>query len=111
MTHLQRYSRYGDAFLRRIIALDETWAGSYEPLLKRQSNEWRHHGSPRKTVVNRTSTNVKVMVIVAYVCDGVILTHAVPQRHNVNAQYFRHFLESNLRPALQRRVHIFCKTL
>ena len=50
-----------------------------------------------------TPTNVKVMVIVAYNCDGVILTHAVPQRENVNAQYFRHFLENNLRPALRRR--------
>ena len=79
-THLQRYGRDGDAFLRCIIALDETWATSYEPLLKCQSNEWHHHGSPRKTVVRSTPTNVKVMVIVAYDCIGVILTHAVPQR-------------------------------
>ena len=102
-THLQRYGRDGDAFLRHIIALDEKWARSYEPLLKHQSNEWRQQGAPRKTVVLRTPTNVKVMVIVAYDCDGVILTHAVPQRQNVNAQYFRHFLENNLRPALRRK--------
>ena len=43
------------------------------------------------------------MVIVAYDCDGVILTHAVPQGQNVNAQYFRHFLKNNLRPALRRK--------
>ena len=54
-------------------------------------------------MVRRTPTNVKVMVIVAYDCDGVILTHAVPQGQNVNAQYFRHFLENNLRPALRRK--------
>ena len=102
-TPLQRYGRNADSSLRRIIVLDETRDRSYEPLLRRQSNEWRHHGSPRKTVERRTPTNVKVMVIVAYDCDGVILTHAVPQRQNVNAQYFRHFLEYNLRPALRRK--------
>ena len=78
-THLQRYGRDGDAFLWRIIVLDETWARSYETLLKHQSNEWHHHGSPCKTVVHRTPTNVKLMVIVAYDCDGVILTYAAPQ--------------------------------
>ena len=60
-------------------------------------------------MVSRTSTNAKVMVIVAYDCDGVILMHAIPQRHNVNAQYFRHFLENNLRPALRRKSPHFLK--
>jgi len=32
-----------------IITLDETWAKSYEPQMKRQSNEWRYYGSPRKS--------------------------------------------------------------
>jgi len=41
--HLERE---GEAFLRHIITLDETWAKSYEPQLKRQSNEWRHYRSP-----------------------------------------------------------------
>ena len=102
-THLQRYGRNGDAFLWCIIAPDETWARSYRPLLKCQSNEWHHHGSPRKTVVHCTPTNVKVMVIVAYDCNGFIVTHAIPQRQNVNVQYFHHFLENNLRPALRRK--------
>ena len=35
---LNRYQREGDDFLGRIVTLDETWARSYEPHLKRQSN-------------------------------------------------------------------------
>ena len=35
-----------------------------------------------------------------YCCFGIILTHAVPQRQNINVQYFCHFLENNPRPAL-----------
>ena len=36
-THLERYRRDGDAFLCRIIALDEAWARSYEPQLNPKS--------------------------------------------------------------------------
>ena len=61
--------------------------------------------------MRRTPTNVKVMVIVAYDCDGVILTHAVLQRQNVNAQCFCHFLENNLRPALRRKCPHFLQNL
>ena len=67
-----------------------------EPQLKRQSNNWCHYMSPRKTKIYHTSTNVKVMVIHVYDCDGVILTHTEPQRQIVDAQYFYNFLELNL---------------
>ena len=49
--HLERYKKEGDAFLHPIIALDEAWARAYESEMKRQSNVWRHYGSPRKTKV------------------------------------------------------------
>ena len=64
--HLQHCEREGEAFLQRIIAIDGTWAKSYELELKRQLNEWRHHGSPQKQTVRPTPTNVKVMLIFAY---------------------------------------------
>ncbi|KFM70806.1 Mariner Mos1 transposase, partial [Stegodyphus mimosarum] len=102
-THLERYEREGDAFLRRIITLDETWARLYQPELKRQSNEWRHHGSPRRSKFRQNPSNVKVMVILVYDCDGVILTHTVPPQQTVTAQYYCSFLEHNLRPALRKK--------
>ena len=100
--HFERYEREGEAFLRRIITLDETWAKSYEPQMKRQSNEWRHYGSPQKSKVRHNPRNVKVMVILVYDCDGVILTHTAPRQQTVNAQYYS-FLEHNLRPALRKK--------
>ena len=83
--HLERE---GEAFLHRIITLDETWAKSYKPQMKRQSNEWRHYGSPRKSKVRQNPSSVKVLVILVYDCDGVILTHTVPRQQTVNAQYY-----------------------
>ena len=101
--HLQRFEREGEAFLRRIISIDETWAKSYEPELKRQSDEWRHHGSPRKQTVRPTPTNVKVMLILAYDWDGVIVNHRVHRGQNVNAAYYSSFLQDHLQAALRRK--------
>jgi len=81
--HLERYKKKGDAFLHRIIALDEAWARAYEPAMKRQSNERRHYGSPRKTKVRQNPSSAKVMLIFAYDSAGIILTHAVPQHETV----------------------------
>ncbi|PNF37899.1 hypothetical protein B7P43_G06200, partial [Cryptotermes secundus] len=110
--HLERYEREREAFLRRIITLDETWTKSYEPQMKRQSNEWRHYGSPRKSKVRQNPSNMKVAVILVYDCDSVILTQTVPRQQTVSAQYYHSFLEQNLRPALRTlcRTHPrFCR--
>ena len=85
---LDRYQREGDDFHGRIVAMDETWARSYVPHLIRQSNEWKHPGSPRRRKVRPTQCAVKVMFIVTYDIDGVILHHALPPRQMVNAAYY-----------------------
>ncbi|PNF13955.1 hypothetical protein B7P43_G08670 [Cryptotermes secundus] len=87
----------------RIITLDETWAQSYEPHLKQQSNKWKHPGSPRPKKVCPTQSNVKAMFIVTYDTDGVILHHTVPQRQTVNSAYYCKFLHNYLRPVLRRK--------
>ena len=60
-----RVPREGDDFLGHIVAMDETWARSYEPNLKRQSNEWKQTGSPRPKKMRPTQSAVKVMFNVA----------------------------------------------
>mgnify|MGYP003623610265 CR=1 FL=1 len=70
--NLQRYEREGEPSLNRIITQDEIWVKSYEPQLKRLSNEWLRYGS-RRSKVRQISSNVKVMVILVYDCE-VILT-------------------------------------
>ena len=67
--------------------------------MKRQSKEWRHYGSPRKTQVWQNPSNATVMVIFAYDSTGIILTHAVPQHRTVTGQYYANFLEHHFRHA------------
>ena len=45
--HLEQYEREGEAFLRRIITTDETWAKACEPKLVTPI-KWRGSGSLRK---------------------------------------------------------------
>ena len=71
--------------------------------MKCQSNEWRHYGSPRKSKVHQNPSNVKIMVILVYDCDGVILTHTVPRQQTVSAQYYCSFLEHKMRSALRKK--------
>jgi predicted transcriptional regulator len=56
----------GQAFLRRIVAVDETWVRSFELELKWQSDEWRSPSSPRPKKFRRAQLNVKQMMIFAY---------------------------------------------
>jgi len=44
--NLDHYDKEGDAFLDRIITVDETWVHHYEPECKRQIMEWKHPQSP-----------------------------------------------------------------
>jgi hypothetical protein len=62
----QRFDVEGQAFLRRIVAVDETCVRSFEPELKSQSNEWRIPSSPRPKKFRRAQSNVKQMMILAY---------------------------------------------
>jgi Transposase. len=91
--HLEWYECKGEAFLRQIITIDETWSKAYEPQLKRQSNEWHHSESPQKVTVCPTGTNVKTMLIITYDWDGVILRHTFPQGHAVTAEHYYEFCE------------------
>ena len=81
---LDRYQRKGDAFLGRIVAMNETWTRSYEPNLKRQSNQLKCPGSLRPKKVCHTQCAVKVMFIVAYDIDSLSCSITFVQRSGEN---------------------------
>jgi hypothetical protein len=53
-THLQRWKNEGNAFLDRILTVDESWMHSFDPQLKQQNAEWRAPVSPRKKIAWRS---------------------------------------------------------
>lgn len=101
-----RWRREGESFLNQIITLDETWVRAYEPELKSQSAEWHHKDSPKKSrpqKFRQGPSPLKLMIIVAYDSAGVVLVHAVPRERTVNADYYRNFLQNNLRAAIRKK--------
>ena len=106
--HLERNQNEGQNLLNNIITIDETRARAYELELKRQSAEWRHEESPRRQKFRQKPSPVKLMIILAYDVQGVILYHFVPLVETVNAQYYAAYLQNHLcrvvrhkRPKLQ----------
>ena len=89
--------------LNNIITIVLTWIRAYEPELKRQSDEWRYEGSPRRQKFRQNQSSVKLMVILAYDVQGVILCHFVPHGETVNAQYFAPYLRNDLSRVVRRK--------
>ena len=106
---LERYQNEGENFLNNIITIDETWFRAYEPELRRQSAEWRHDGSPRRQKFPQNPSPAKLMVILAYVVQGVIFCHSVPYSETVNAQYYAAYLQNHLRHAVRRKTATIAK--
>ena len=73
--------------------MDETWMHSHTPELKRQSSEWQHTESLRPRRCRALQDPLKLMVIVCYDYDGIILEHTVPHDIRVNADNYSHYLE------------------
>ena len=59
------------------IHLERYQIRAYEPELKCQTAEWGHEGSPRRQKFCQNLFPVKLMVILAYDIQGVILCHMV----------------------------------
>jgi transposase len=92
----QRFNVEGQAFLYRIIAIDETWIRDFEPDLKSESNEWIRPNSPRPKKFRHAQSKIKQKMIFAYDHRGIIMTDRVPCGTSVTAAYYRDWLQ-NLR--------------
>ncbi|XKL65139.1 hypothetical protein PGB90_005225 [Kerria lacca] len=93
-TLLDRYTREGERFLRRIVAIDETWILDYEPESKQQSTKWRATTSSRPTKFRRQQTRVKQLVIL--VCNRVSVGTTVTR------ETYAQFLSKALRPRIRK---------
>ncbi|KAK3804254.1 hypothetical protein RRG08_040761 [Elysia crispata] len=73
------------------------------PLFKRQSAEWRDFDEPRPEKVRRKQGALKVMHMIFFDMNGVILRWPVPIGTTINAQYYKKVLQDKLRPAIRKK--------
>jgi hypothetical protein len=87
-THLQRWRNEGNAFLDHILMADESWMHSFDPQLKRQNAEWQAPMAPRKKIARHSQGALKVMHIMFFSQNGLVLDHPMPIGTTVNGPYY-----------------------
>jgi hypothetical protein len=101
--HLQRWRNEGNAFLDRILTVDESWMHSFDPQLKQQNAEWRAPMSPRKKIARRSPGALKVMHVMFFSRNGLVLDHPVSVGTTVNGRYYCSLLQHKVRPVLRHK--------
>ncbi len=91
------YFEQGQAFLRSIVTMDESWLCHYTPELKSQSSMWIKKGGKAPIKAKRERSTKKFMYIPFFDCEGVIYNHYVKKGTKINSAYmvqvFRKFLD------------------
>ncbi|GFR58149.1 histone-lysine n-methyltransferase setmar-like protein [Elysia marginata] len=100
---LRRFQTEQIDFLDRIITGDETWVYSWDPETKQQSAELRDFDEPLPEKVRRKKGALKVMHMIFFYMNGVILRWPVPIGTKINAQYYKKVLQDKLRPAIRKK--------
>lgn len=85
---LEQYENGGDEFLGRIVTGDETWLHHFSPETKRQSMEWHHANSPKKTKFKTTPSAGKVMATVFFDSEGLLLVDIMPRGTTINSDAY-----------------------
>jgi histone-lysine N-methyltransferase SETMAR len=92
----------GENMLSRIVTGDKSWVHHYQPKSKSASMQWKLPSSPSTKKFNVMPSAGKVMVIVFWDSQGVLLAHFQKHGENVNsATYCEVLLE--LRNAIRRK--------
>lgn len=98
-----RYAAEGDKFLNEIVTCDETWIHFFEPESKQQSSVWKHKSSPSPVKAQLSKSAGKVMCIIFFSAQEIILTHMVPEKTTVNGDYYSRLLKVNLLAAIRKK--------
>lgn len=93
---LRKVEQEGDSFLDDIITMDETWLHMFDPESKAESSVWKHTNSPPPKKARVIKSMAKVMFVIFFDRDGVILSHAVPKGTTINAKYFSDVSNTNI---------------
>jgi histone-lysine N-methyltransferase SETMAR len=102
LEHLQRYERYGDSFISRIVTGDETWVHNYTPESKAESMTWKHPGSPPVQKFKTAQSVGKVMATVFWDIHGLLLLDFAPAGSTINATAYQKSLKK-LKAAIRRK--------
>ena len=86
------FRRDPNCFLSRLVTMDETWLYQYDPETKQQSVEWRHSGSSRPKEFRVQKSSGKVLALIFWDQDGILLIDYLPKGRTINAECYSSLL-------------------
>ena len=84
---IRKFQKDGQAFLDKIITMDESAVAYHTPETKEQSKQWLKKGTPSPVKARSQATRTKQMVLAFFDSKGLIYTNIVPRGQTVNADY------------------------
>ena len=70
--------------LQKILNGDESWVYGYDIETKAQSSQWKHPEEPRPKKPLQVRSNVKILLIVFFECNGELHHEFLPQGRMAN---------------------------
>ncbi|XP_054745939.1 histone-lysine N-methyltransferase SETMAR-like [Anastrepha obliqua] len=90
---LDMFTRNKSQFLRRYIAMDETWIHHFTPESNRQSAEWHAAGESRPKRPKAQQSAGKIMTSVFWDTHGIIFIDYLQKGQTINSDYYIVLLE------------------
>ena len=78
----------GENFYKNIVTGDETWVYGYDVKTKAQSSQWVSTMSPRPKKAQQVQSNVNVILIVFFDCEGIKHHKFLLRSQTVNKEYY-----------------------
>jgi hypothetical protein len=106
---LERFNKNKTDFVRRFIAMDETWIHHFTPEYKQQSKQWTEAGcsAPKKT--RSVPSAGKVMALVFWDAEGILFIDYLEMGKTITREYHANLLTRldekirEKRPGLQKK--------
>ena len=89
---LKRSRSKEDDFLSSLVTVDETWNHYYEPENKAQSRQSVGPGSPRPKKFKTQPSAGKIMAIVFWDAQGVIMLNFLAKKSTITGAYYANLL-------------------
>jgi hypothetical protein len=87
---LEFFRRDPNAFLSRLVIMNETWLYHYDPETKQQLMEWRHSFTLRPQKIPSAKIRWKSSRWILWDQDGIL--HILPKSQTINVEYYSSLL-------------------
>ena len=90
-------------FIQRVVTQDETWVNHFDPVSKMQSKQGKHSGSSPPKKFKRVCSAGKVMALIFWDSQGVIMIDYIEQGRMINCAYYAGELSRLLQEIARKR--------